>query len=537
MPARSDSRNYFSRSAVQRYSIGMFRLSPRISALCLSALVGLVPLGASCETQELRYIVRFKERTRAAATAVVYGAQVRSSEAAFGMSITSILPQDGAVVVTLPEAQAQELAARADIESVEIDLPMKAFRTTNDPLLGEQYGLQATAGVNAFSAWDKSIGSRLALVAVMDSGVDDTHPDLAKAIWRNPKEIPRNGRDDDGNGYVDDTAGYDFINNDTLPRDDQKHGSHVAGIIAASGNNGKGVAGVAWGSRVVPLKVLDSLGDGFTSDIVKAMDYVGDLRRGGVPIIAINMSFGGPTSSALERAVMRALQNDLLIVAAAGNESSNNDLLKVYPASYNFPHVLSVSAVDQDGNLSSYSNYGAETVSLSAPGDDVMSTVPFRTTGSYYDTLSGTSMATPHVAGAAALVAATNRKLTAPLIRQVLMNSVRESVALTGLSVSEGYLDAAAAVALAPSQNSRFTLSGTVTDRQGRGVRGVMLTLLARGKATRRVRTKSDGTFSVARVAAAPYTVRASKRGMRSLPSQRSFSLYDDRQVTFRVVK
>jgi subtilisin family serine protease len=499
--------------------------------------MAVLPLVAIGETAPSRYIVRFKERTKAAATAVVHDGQVRSSEAAFGMSVVSVLPHDGAVVAALSDGEAQELAARADVESVEVDVPMKAFRTTNDPLLNQQYGLEATTGVNAFSAWDTSVGSRVALVAVMDSGVDETHPDLTHAIWRNPREIARNGRDDDGNGYVDDYRGYDFVNRDTLPRDDQGHGSHVAGIIAASGNNSKGVAGVAWGSKILPLKVLNSSGEGFTSDIVEAMDYAGDLHRRGVPVVAINMSLGGANSSTLERAVKRALQNDLLIIAAAGNESSNNDVVKVYPASYDLPHVLSVSAVDQDGNLSTYSNYGAQTVSLSAPGDDVMSTVPFSIMGTYYDTLSGTSMAAPHVAGAAALVAATNRKLTAPLIRRVLMASVRNSMALSGLSVSGGYLDAGAAVALAPSQRSNFRVSGRVTDSQGRGVRGVMLTLRARGKSTRRVSTRSNGTFAINRVAAASYTVRAAKRGLRSVPSQRAFSLYDDKQVTFRIVK
>jgi subtilisin family serine protease len=503
--------------------------------LWAATLVVVDPFVTAGQAEQSRYIVRFKERTTAAATAAVYGGQMRSSEAAFGMQVVSVLRNDGAVVAALSHNQALELAARTDVESVELDQPMRAFRTTNDPLLHQQYGLEATTGVNAFSAWDTSTGSRLALVAVMDSGVDDTHPDLTGAIWRNPKEIARNGRDDDGNGYVDDFRGYDFVNGDALPRDDQGHGSHVSGIIAATGNNSKGVAGVAWGSKIIPLKVLNSSGDGFTSDIVEAMDYVGDLRRRGAPIVAINMSFGGSSSSTLERAVKRALQNDLLIVAAAGNESSDNDLLKVYPASYDLPHVLSVSAVDQDGNLSSFSNYGAQTVSLSAPGDDVVSTVPFRLSGSYYDTLSGTSMAAPYVAGAAALVAATNRKLTAPLIRRVLMESVRESAALSGLSVSEGYLDAGAAVALAPLQSTNFRVSGRVTDSRGRGVRGVMITLQARGKPTRRVSTGIGGSFAIDRVAAAPYTVRAAKRGVRTVPSQRVLNLFEDREMTFRI--
>lgn len=515
----------------------MFRRSARMIVLSTVVFVAASPWVAASQTKQSRYIVRFKEGSTAAATAVVYDGQVRSSQAAFGMRIVSVLRHDGAVVAALSQQQAQELAARVDIESVEVDQPMRAFRTTNDPLLNEQYGLEATTGVNAFSAWDISTGSRLALVAVMDSGVDDTHPDLTRAIWRNPKEVAGNGRDDDGNGYIDDSRGYDFVNGDALPRDDQGHGSHVAGIIAASGNNSKGVAGVAWGSKIIPLKVLNREGEGFTSDIVEAMDYVGDLRKRGVPIIAINMSFGGSSSFTLERAVRRALQNDILIVAAAGNESSNNDLIQVYPASYDLPHVLSVSAVDQAGNLSSFSNYGAETVSLSAPGDDVVSTVPVRLFGSYYDSLSGTSMAAPHVAGAAALVAATNRKLTAPLIRRVLMESVRESAALSGLSVSEGYLDAGAAVALAPLQSTNFRVSGRVNDSRGRGVRGVMLTLQASGKPTRRVRTRSDGSFAFNRVAAAPYTVRALKRGVRSVPSQRALSLYEDKEVTFRIVR
>lgn len=515
----------------------MSRRGRRISALYAAAIVVVLPLLASAQTNSSRYIIRFKERTTAAATAVAHEGHVRRSEAAFGMPIVSVLPHDGAVVATLSEDEAHRLAGRADVESVEVDVPMKAFRTTNDPLLNQQHGLETTPGVNAFSAWDTSIGSRLALVAVMDSGIDDTHPDLTNSIWRNPKEIPGNGRDDDGNGYTDDVRGYDFVNRDTLPRDDQGHGSHVAGIIAASGNNGRGVVGIAWGSKIVPLKVLDSIGQGFTSDIVEAMDYAGELRKRGAPIVAINMSFGGSNSPALERGVKRALANDLLIIAAAGNESSNNDIFKVYPASFRLPHIVAVSAVDQNGNLSSYSNYGAETVSLSAPGDDVMSTVPYSIKGAYYETLSGTSMATPYVAGAAALVAATNRKLTAPLIKGILAASTRSSAALTGLSVTEGYLDAAAAVALAPSQRSQFQVTGSVVTSKRIGVRGVSITLQAPGKRARRARTAAHGKFTVNQVAAAVYTIRASKAGLKFLPSQRVFSLYGDKSVTFQAVK
>jgi subtilisin family serine protease len=248
----------------------------------------------------------------------------------------------------------------------------------------------------------------------------------------------------------------------------------------------------------------------------------------------MNVSIGGSYSVALERAVRRALMNDLLIVAAAGNEGMNIDTTKVYPASFQLPHIVSVSAVDAQGGLASYSNYGAYSVAVSAPGDDVISTVPRVVRGSYYEALSGTSMATAYVTGTAALVAAVNHRLTAPLIRDVVIASSQKDAALQGLSISEGYLDAQAAIALAPTRPSMFRFTGSVVNRKGRGVRGVAVTLRAARKRTRRATTRANGTFTISRLAAATYTIRVAKRGYRFAPTEKVLALYQDKRRVFR---
>ena len=277
-------------------------------------------------------------------------------------------------------------------------------------------------------------GSSSVVVAVIDTGVDYNHVDLAANIWTNPGEIAGNGIDDDGNGFVDDVHGYDFANNDGNPMDDNGHGTHVAGTIAAVGNNSLGVTGVAWSTSIMPLKFLSANGSGYLSDAVEAINYATMMRtRYGVNVRVDNNSWGGGGfSSAMQSAIQAANDAGILFVAAAGNSGTNNDASPQYPANYDSPNVISVAATDQNGQLASFSNYGATTVDLAAPGVSIYSTTPNNT----YSTYSGTSMATPHVSAVAALAWALNPDATVAEVRKRHPRRRRPGVARSAASWS-----------------------------------------------------------------------------------------------------
>ncbi len=322
-----------------------------------------------------------------------------------------------------------------------------AFRTPNDPRYGEQYGLRnvgqsggtAGADIRAESAWDVTTGSPSVVVAVIDTGCDYTHPDLAANIWSNPGEIAGNGVDDDGNGFIDDVRGWDFVNHDNDPMDDAGHGTHVSGTIGAVSDNGLGVAGVAWQVRLMPLKFLGAGGSGTTADAIAAIEYATLMHAD----IMSNSWGGGGFSQALLEAIQAADAADILFVAAAGNNASNTDAFTVYPAGYDVPNILSVAATDRNDQLAGFSNFGVATVDLGAPGVDVLSTMR----GASYGLLSGTSMATPHVSGVAALVRALAPGIDVPHLRQHLLDTVDPVPALSGKVASGGRLNAFRAVA------------------------------------------------------------------------------------------
>jgi thermitase len=291
------------------------------------------------------------------------------------------------VVTQLNQSPAVEFAEPNYLVQIADTIP-------NDPRWSSQYG---PVNIQAPQAWDITTGSSSVVVAVIDSGVDLGHPDLATKIWNNPGETgggkETNGLDDDGDGYVDNWRGWNFVNGGNDPQDDHGHGTHVAGIAAAASNNGVGVAGISWGARVMPLKVLDDTGSGSESDLAAAMVWAADH---GARII--NLSLGAPSpSSLMEDAVNYAYVHGVTVVAAAGND---NMLGVLYPAAYD--NALAVASTDASNNRSSFSNYGPE-IDLAAPGSSIYST--YWNGGSTYRTLSGTSMATPHVAGVAALLA------------------------------------------------------------------------------------------------------------------------------------
>jgi hypothetical protein len=275
----------------------------------------------------------------------------------------------------------------------------------SDPLLSALWGMSDETGIAAVSAWGISTGSNQVVVAVIDTGVDYTHEDLAANIWSNPNEVAGNGIDDDGNGYIDDIRGVNLVlgaPNVNDPMDDNQHGTHVAGIIGAVHNNGVGLGGVNSAVKILPIKFMDASGAGRLSDAVAAIDYMVDLKvNRGINIKVANNSWGGGGySSVLEGAIQRARDAGIVFVVAAGNEGIDVDLFPSYPGSYEVENVVTVAAIDADQNLASFSNYGGQGVDIAAPGVGINSTVP----GQRYATLSGTSMATPHVVGSLALL-------------------------------------------------------------------------------------------------------------------------------------
>jgi subtilisin family serine protease len=332
--------------------------------------------------------------------------------------------------------------------------------TPNDPLLQQLWGLSnsgqvvngsqgtADADIDAPEAWSVSTGTKSVAVAVIDTGVDFGHPDLggsmvsSPVMWINPGEncpgCRTNNIDDDGDGYVDDWRGWDFANGDNNPVDDHGHGTHVAGTIGARGNNGIGVVGVNWDVTIMALKFLKSDGTGTVADAVSAILYA---AAHGASVM--NNSWGGPDSSqALLDAIGAADSQNSLFVAAAGNSSTDTDQKPNYPSSYSVPNVISVAATDNRDARAWFSNYGRTSVDLGAPGTNIYSTW----LGGAYQYLDGTSMATPQVAGAAALLKAAFPAATAAGLKGLLLSSVDPVPSLAGVTTSGGRLNVSNAI-------------------------------------------------------------------------------------------
>jgi subtilisin family serine protease len=326
-------------------------------------------------------------------------------------------------------------------------------------------------GSQAGEAWNSTLagrtGSKDVAVGVIDEGIMIGHPDLDANIWQNPLETASDGVDNDGNGYVDDVNGWDFYSNDGTvfdgnPPEDyttDEHGTHVAGTVGAEGNS-EGVAGVNWNVNLVSGKFLGPNG-GTTADAIEAVEYMTKLKtRNGVNVVATNNSWGGGGySQGLHDAILRAAKADILFVAAAGNDGRNNDKRASYPANYNttkgtstesaaaYDAVISVAAISSTGSKPRWSSYGKSTVDLGAPGAGINSTVPPDSSGTAYWAFDGTSMATPHVTGAAALYEATHTGASAAQVRNAILSSTIRTSSLVDKTVTNGRLDANAALA------------------------------------------------------------------------------------------
>jgi len=410
-----------------------------------------------------RLIVRFDDALASLATLKSLGVPVQR---AGGLSLV------GASLFDVPtESLPSVLDAWRQAPGVryaEPDYRLQLLDTVpNDPRFSELYGLNNTgqtggspgADIDAPQAWDISTSSSDVVIVSIDTGIDYRHEDLAANMWVNPGEIPDDGIDNDGNGYVDDLYGIDTANGDSDPFDDNGHGTHTAGTMAAVGNNGIGVTGIAWNAKLMALKFLSSAGNGSTSDAIAAIQYMTMMKtRYGVNIVVSNNSWGGGESSeALRDAIAASIDAGILFVAAAGNLSSNNDQFPSYPASFDLPGIVSVAATDHRDVLASFSNYGANSVDLAAPGVDILSTTPNNT----YSRFSGTSMAAPHVAGVAALLADVNPGLSPRELAEILSEGADRLPQLAGQVKSGGRLNAVGSLALAGQPNDWYRFSAT----------------------------------------------------------------------------
>jgi subtilisin family serine protease len=325
----------------------------------------------------------------------------------------------------------------------------------NDPSFNLQYNWKNTgqsggtvdADVDATDAWDHTTGSSSVIIGLIDTGVQidpHLHVDLAANAWQNTAEcngVP--GVDDDNNGYVDDCYGIDTINHDSDPNDDYNHGTHVAGIMGAVGNNSLGVTGLNWNVKILPCKSHDNTGNGTNASLIECLQYMLDQKARGQDIVATNNSYGGCKeacgfSQSLHDAIEAHMDAGILYVAAAGNNSSDNDLTPLYPADYWLPNVIAVAATDDADGIAFYSDWGVRTVSLGAPGDSIYSTL--FTDGYGYD--SGTSMASPHVAALVALLHASNPTLDWRAIRNLILAGGDIEPAMTGKTFTSRRMNA-----------------------------------------------------------------------------------------------
>jgi len=331
-----------------------------------------------------------------------------------------------------------------------------------------QIGGTADADIDAPEAWDINTGSSSIVVAVIDTGIDYNHVDLSGNMWKNASELlGLAGVDDDNNGYIDDIYGIDAFNNDGDPYDDNGHGTHCAGTIGAKGNNGIGVVGANWNVQIMALKFLSASGVGPTSDALECLQYVITMKSGhGVNLKLTSNSWGGGSySEALKDAIEATGSEGMLFVAAAGNNGAlDNDITPHYPSGYELANIIAVAATDYNDDIPSWSHYGSQSVDLAAPGDDILSTIP----GDSYGFASGTSMATPHVSGTAALLWAHNPSLPYLPVKETILSSVDHLANLDGFVLTGGRLNAFKSVTCDPGIVKLFSsLSQGFTKERG----------------------------------------------------------------------
>jgi subtilisin family serine protease len=401
-----------------------------------------VDVHSTLDSKYQKFIVKFKDQSSGTRTLVPSGHSIQTYKVQ-GVDAVQVADNAYALNLTMSRTERQkyinELNKKLDVEFIEPDYPIaQSLATANS--IANQWALKS---VNALAAWNITLGAPI-VVAVLDSGIDYTHPDLKGNIWTNTKEV-LNGIDDDQNGYIDDIYGWNFADNNASPlgTSSAPHGTHVAGIIAATGENNTGIYGIAPAVKLMSLKFINDTGSGSTSNAIRGINYAIQQK-----VFAINNSWGSTSSSvALQQAIARAEAAGILFVVAAGNGDASGNGVDIstqpwYPAAYTNSNVMAVAASNAKDQLTPYSNYSASTVKVAAPGDQILSTFP----NNSYAILSGTSMATPMATGISALVKSINRNLTAQEVVSIVMGSVDRISDMSGKIESGGRVNAFKAV-------------------------------------------------------------------------------------------
>ena len=427
------------------------RISKKSIIIITSLFIGSTALSSMTQVSSVpgEYVVQLKKNKMTRMS-------TKQIELTLNSRIKSTIPGQNIVVIQKPvfenaESVIESLKKNELVEIVEPNYIYTINKTSNDPLFEKLWGLTnvgqkdpagqtgvAGVDINVEKAWDIQTGSRNTVVAIIDTGIDFNHPDLKPNMWTNDAEL--NGTaavDDDNNGVVDDIYGYNAVDNSGNPIDDQGHGSHCAGTIGAKGNDGVGVVGVNWEVRMMAVKFLDKNGSGTLENAIKAIDYA---TRMGAKIMS-NSWGGGGFSQTLFDSIKRSEEAGAVFIAAAGNDGSNNDSRPAYPASYEISNVISVAAINNKGAKADFSNYGKRSVHIGAPGVNILST-----TGGKYSSFSGTSMATPHVAGVVALLWSNETQMNASEIKNRILTTARRLPSLTGKSRTGGTVDAYSAL-------------------------------------------------------------------------------------------
>ncbi len=446
------------------FQIGAMRgVTSRSLVLVSSMLLSALPIFAAAEPVMVvpgQYIVQRKKESSPTAqalriTSYEVSRRARNFEVVTPHSVSVSLrtsasrePLNWATV----RRDCDEIKKDPTIETCDPDVIRKIQLAPNDPSFSQQWALRDLAGgadIGAGLAWDVGTGSADPLIGVIDTGIYRQHLDLSANIWSNPNE-PVDGQDNDGNGYVDDSHGVSTSTGSADFSDCNGHGTHVAGIIGARGNNGVGIAGVNWTASLIAVNTdADCSGSSTVSAIIDAYDYFYDLKQRGHAIRVINASFGGEGEIVAEEAAIQRLASvDILLVAAAGNDNRILDDFPSYPASYDLPNIITVGATGPTKVRAWYSNYG-QSVDIAAPGGDsdftdgmILSTFsPDATAGVFYKYLQGTSMATPMVTGAVALLASLRSELTGAQLKQLVLNSASTVPALNGKVASGRFLN------------------------------------------------------------------------------------------------
>jgi subtilisin family serine protease len=411
-------------------------ISPRVSAPAASA--------ASAATTETyandTVLVGFRGGTTPLQEQAIVQAVGATDTEIIGVETHVLRVGPGAVSATIAL-----LSAYPEVQYAEPDYDVHSDQTPGDPMYGQLWGMSQ---VQADRAWDVTTGTSSVVVGVVDTGIDYNHPDLAANVWANDGTV---------NHCPAGTHGYNVLLKSCDPLDDNNHGTHVSGTIGAVGNNGVGVVGVNWSTRIMGLKFLGASGSGSTSGAIQAIDWAVTAKRAGVNVRVLSNSWGGGGySKALSAEIDKAGANDILFVAAAGNASANNDTAPFYPCSYHAANEICVAATTTTDSLAGFSNYGANSVDLAAPGTGIVSTVR----GGGYASFSGTSMATPHVSGAAALVLSTGYQ-SASALKATILNAVDPVAALAGRVTSGGRLDVCNAIPGCLPQGAGFSLNAS----------------------------------------------------------------------------